>query len=127
MIQAEGKEEEEWANKEFLGGAKQEVGKLGTLLGEYQQERESERLRVVRRQQREFEELVPEEDDDSDEDESEFAQAVEAASAELMSPEEARELFLRRIKERFIYGMLDVRISFTYHIMAFLCGIDVWF
>ena len=103
QIRVEGKEEEDWAKKEFLGGTKQQVGKLGSLLGEYEEERESERIRVVRRQQREYEEALPEEDEDTDEEE-----AARAAAAEEPTAEEARDLFMRRIKERFIYGLLDV-------------------
>ena len=103
QIRAEGKEEAEWAKTDFLGGAKQHVGKLGPLLGEYEEERESERIRGVRRQQREYEEALPEEDEDSDDEE-----AARAVAAEEPTSEEARDLFLRTIKERFIYGLLDV-------------------
>ena len=104
QIRAEGEEEQEWAKNQFLGGAAQQVGKLGALLGEYEEERESERVRRVRREQRAYEDALPEEDEDTDEEE-----AAQAAAAEEMSPEEARELFLRRVRERFIYGLLDVR------------------
>ena len=108
QIRAEGKEEQEWADNEFLGGAAKQVGKLGSLLGEYQEERESERVRTVRRQQREYEEALPEEDEDTDEEEAAQAAAVEELT---ISPEEAQSLFLRRVKERFIYGLLDVSTS----------------
>lgn len=107
QVQAEAKEEREWADKEFLGGTEKQVGKLGALLGGYQEEREAERVRTVRRQQREYEENLPEEDEDSDEEE-----AAKAVAAEEVSPEEAQALFLRRIKERFIYGLLDVSLSY---------------
>ena len=103
QAQAEGKEEQEWADKEFLGGAEKQVGKLGALLRDYHEERESERVRAVRTQQREYEEALPEEDEDTDEEE-----AARAAAAEEVSPETAQDLFMRRIREKFIYGLLDV-------------------
>lgn len=103
QAQAEGKEEQEWANKEFLGGVEKQVGKLGALLRDYQEEREAERVRGVRRQQRAYEEALPEEDEDTDEEE-----AAKAVAAEEVSPEDAQGLFMRRIREKFIYGQLDV-------------------
>ncbi|KAI6047457.1 hypothetical protein EDC04DRAFT_2876475 [Pisolithus marmoratus] len=70
-------DEKEWASKNFLDGMPQQVGKLGSLLGEYEEEREAER-RHGRMQQ-----TMPE------------------------SPEELRTDFERRIKELFIYGLLE--------------------
>ncbi|KAJ3556148.1 hypothetical protein NM688_g2181 [Phlebia brevispora] len=102
QVQAEEKEEQEWADKEFLQGIEKQVGKLGALLGEYQAEREAERVREVRRRQREYEEALPEEDEDTDEEE-----AAKAAAAEEMTAEEAQSLFMRRVKEKYIYGLLD--------------------
>ena len=93
-------EEKEWADKGFLGGRAQQVGKLGTLLADYEEERAAERIRQVRRQQA-TEEFVPEEEEDSESDQG--AEATE-------SPEEERATFERRIKELFIYGMLEVRV-----------------
>ncbi|KAL7282282.1 hypothetical protein PYCCODRAFT_1374136 [Trametes coccinea BRFM310] len=92
-------EEKEWAEKEFLGDGKQQVGKLGSLLGEYEEERESERVRSIRRQRAEYIESLPEEDEESDDDESTGAQEP--------LPAETEEGFLRLIKERFIYGFLE--------------------
>ncbi|KAH0839932.1 hypothetical protein J3R83DRAFT_886 [Lanmaoa asiatica] len=89
-------EEREWAEKGFLGGGAQQVGKLGSLLADYEEEREAERTRQVRRQ-RASEEFVPEEEDS----ESELSDQGEE------SPEEERAMFERRIKELFIYGMLE--------------------
>ncbi|KIP07712.1 hypothetical protein PHLGIDRAFT_29899 [Phlebiopsis gigantea 11061_1 CR5-6] len=97
----EAKEEREWANKQFMGGQGKQVGKLGELLGGYQEEREAERARDLRRQQREEEEAYPEEDEDTDEEE-----AAVAAAQEELSPQEAEGLFKRRLKERYIYGLL---------------------
>jgi len=91
-------EEREWAERGFLGGGAQQVGKLGTLLADYEEEREAERIRQVRRQ-RVTEEFVPEEEEDSDQGGMEVEE----------SPEEEQAAFERRIKELFIYGMLEVR------------------
>lgn len=101
------KEEQEWADKEFLSGQRKQVGKLGDLLGTYEEEREAERARILRRQQREAEEALPEEDEDSDDEED-----GTGGPQEELSPQEAEELFKRRLKERFIYGLLDVGLEF---------------
>ena len=93
------KEEREWAEKGFLGGGTQQVGKLGTLLADYEEEREAERIRRMR-SQRVTEEFVPEEEEDSESEMSD--REVEE------SPEEEQATFERRIKELFIYGILEV-------------------
>ena len=53
-------------------GQTKHIGKLGSLLGDYEEEREAERVRTMRRERaREMEresDLIPEEDDDSDEE-----------------------------------------------------------
>ncbi|KAF9247358.1 hypothetical protein BU15DRAFT_84867 [Melanogaster broomeanus] len=95
------REEKDWAEKGFLGGRTQQVGKLGTLLGDYEEEREAERLRGVRRQQAAAEEFVPEEED-SDSDLSDHGTGDVQES-----PEDQRATFERRIKELFIYGLLE--------------------
>lgn len=95
--QEAGQEEREWAEKGFLGGGIQQVGKLGALLADYEEEREAERIRQVRRQ-RASEEFVPEEDSESDQGGMEVEE----------SPEEEQAAFERRIKEHFIYGILEV-------------------
>ncbi|KAG9317468.1 hypothetical protein JVU11DRAFT_1670 [Chiua virens] len=89
-------EEREWAESGFLGGGGQQVGKLGTLLADYEEEREAERMRRFRREQA-VEEFVPEEEEDS-ESEGELKEE---------SLEEDRATFERRIKELFIYGLLE--------------------
>lgn len=101
--QAEGLEEKNWADRQFLGGAKQHVGKLGTLLADYEEERAAERFRVERRRGETEELFVPEEDEDTSDEEN-----VTSAPPEEESPEEARLAFERSIRERFIYGLLDV-------------------
>ncbi|TDL29926.1 hypothetical protein BD410DRAFT_834156 [Rickenella mellea] len=99
--QDDAKDERQWAEKEFLAGTKQHVGKLGALLGDYEEERGAERARDMRRQQAEAE-FVPEEESD---EESEGDKGDVSVQQE--SPEEAKEIFERRINERFIYGLLD--------------------
>ncbi|KAI0638017.1 hypothetical protein C8Q77DRAFT_405695 [Trametes polyzona] len=96
------KEEKEWAEREFLGDGKQKVGKLGSLLGEYEEERESERVRTIRRQRAEYIESLPEEDDESDDDDNEGDTGMQEPS-----PAELEATFLRLVKERFIYGFLE--------------------
>ena len=96
----EGKDEKEWANLQFLGGQQQHVGKLGTLLGEYEEEREAERARTLRRP-RIVEDFIAEEEDDDDED---FGIPEEETEGE------ARASFERLIRERFIYGLLEASV-----------------
>jgi hypothetical protein len=94
----EGRDEKEWANHEFLSGQHQHIGKLGNLLGEYEEEREAERTRTLRRAHAPVDEFVPEEDE-SDE---------EPATSEEVAEEEAIASFERLVRERFIYGLLEV-------------------
>ncbi|KAI0772076.1 hypothetical protein BD413DRAFT_492743 [Trametes elegans] len=96
------REEKEWAEKEFLGDGKQQVGKLGSLLGDYEEERESERVRTIRRQRAEHFESLPEEDEESDEEDEDTTSAPPE-----LSPAETEEAFLRMLKEHFIYGFLE--------------------
>ncbi|KAG8218646.1 hypothetical protein J3R82DRAFT_4310 [Butyriboletus roseoflavus] len=98
-------EEREWAEKGFLGGGAQQVGKLGALLADYEEEREAERIRQVRRQ-RASEDFVPEQEEDSEGELSDQG-IVEVEE----SPEEERATFERRITELFIYGMLEVSVA----------------
>lgn len=92
-------EERAWAEKDFLQGSTKHVGKLGNLLGEYEEEREAERVRFLRRQ-RVVDDFVPEDDESSDEDMSDVAMDESLE-------EETKELFERRIRERFVYGLLE--------------------
>jgi hypothetical protein len=102
--QEEGKEEQEWAKMSFLGGAEQQVGNLAKLLGDMEEERKAERVRIIRRTQTN-DDFVPEEESDSGEEEDEVPEIQESES-----PEEAQALFERRIRERFIYGLLEVSL-----------------
>lgn len=105
--QEQGKDERSWAEKEFMGGgSSQQVGKLGALLAEYEEERESERVRTARRQRAEYIDSLPEEDEDTDDEEEEIPIPYEP------SPVESEETFLRIVKERFIYGFLEVCTCF---------------
>lgn len=99
---AERLEEKDWADREFLGGAKQHVGKLGMLLGEYEQERAAERLRMERRRGEAEEPFIPEEDEDTTDEED-----PAPPSPEEESPQETRLTFERSVGEKFIYGLLD--------------------
>ncbi|KAG5648917.1 hypothetical protein DXG03_000266 [Asterophora parasitica] len=98
----EGTEEKAWAESGFLGGSTKHVGKLGGLLGGYEEEREAERIRTLRRERAAAEQFIPEEDESSDEDVS-----AEDADVEEESPEEAKASFERLIRERLIYGLLE--------------------
>ncbi|KAK7695742.1 hypothetical protein QCA50_000378 [Cerrena zonata] len=100
----EAKEEQEWAKTSFLEGKEKHVGKLGTLLSIYEEEREAERVRSIRRHEAEIAESLPEEDSDSDSEESELESDVQEADE---NPAVAQVSFLRGIRERFIYGLLD--------------------
>lgn len=96
----EGNEERVWAQHDFLLGNKQHVGKLANLLANYEEEREAERMRTIRRNRAPVEDdFVPEEDSDSEE---------EVPASDNETEQETQESFKRLIRERFIYGLLDV-------------------
>jgi len=95
-----GEEEKQWARKEFMGGSQLKVGKLGDLLGGYEDEREAERVRHLRRRQDEF---VPEEEEEESDSDRENSGRGESEGVD-----EQRYDFVRRIKELFIYGLLEV-------------------
>ncbi|KAI0921694.1 hypothetical protein AcW2_006585 [Taiwanofungus camphoratus] len=95
----QGEDERTWVEKFFMGSLKPHVGKLGMLLGGYEEERESERVRILRRQQAELLDSLPEEDSESSEEEPQVEEE------ELF--EDTQALFMRRIREHFIYGLLE--------------------
>ena len=101
--QDEAREEKEWADTTFLGGDHHTyVGKLGTLLGGYEEERHSERLQQAKRSRQE--DFVPETDETSHSDH-------DHSTSRPGTPESAlalQESFLRQVRERFIYGHLEV-------------------
>jgi hypothetical protein len=98
-------DERRWVEKEFIGGWKPHVQKLGELLAGYEEEREGERDRVIRRQQAQ-DAFIPEEDTDSEEEEDGDAEPIAVDIPDTL--EEAKEAFQRLVTERFIYGTLDV-------------------
>jgi TATA-binding protein-associated factor Taf7 len=112
---AAGEDERKWVEKEFIGGWKPHVKKLGQLLAGYEEEREGERERVIRRQKAQ-DEMVPEEDSDSD-DEDEEDELDGALVDELEDMEVTEAAFLRLVHERFIYGMLDVGLSHRFSLV----------
>ncbi|KZV75090.1 hypothetical protein PENSPDRAFT_647369 [Peniophora sp. CONT] len=103
----EGADEKAWANTEFLDGSiRPHVGKLGKMLGDLEEEREAERVRAIRREQAVADEFIPEEDEES-EDESSEEESTSPAGETPPDPQAEQELFSRRLRERFIYGLLD--------------------
>jgi hypothetical protein len=92
-------EERAWADNHFLQGATKHVGKLGNLLGGYEEEREAERARILRRERAVNSDFVPEEDESSGEDTS------NVVTEETL--EDMKASFERRIREHFIYGLLE--------------------
>jgi hypothetical protein len=111
----EARDEREWTKTKFLDGAGMQIGRLGDLLGDYEEERENERVRVLKRVQQD-QEIMPEEDEDTDEEqESEGESPPPHSDSDPESPLEREETFQRRIRERFIYGLLEVRLCLSSH------------
>lgn len=99
LFKQSGEEEKAWAKREFMSGSTQHVGKLGDLLAGYEEERQAEHLRDIRRAIPREDHFIPEEDDDDSEDD---------LPPEIETPAQAQSSFLRMLKERFIYGLLEV-------------------
>ncbi|KIY49370.1 hypothetical protein FISHEDRAFT_41718 [Fistulina hepatica ATCC 64428] len=105
----EGVDERRWVQQDFLPGQHQHVNGLAQLLGGYEEERQAERVRIIRRergalhtvlQHEPVDEIVEEEEDSSDED----------SSGSPLQPETdayRQATFERMIRERFIDGLLD--------------------
>lgn len=102
----EGEEEKQWAQSDFMKGEVKHVGKLGNLLGDYEEDREAERIRATQRELAETT-TVPEEEEEEVEEEDSSGEE-EAIAVEEESEEEKRRYFERLIRERFIYGLLSV-------------------
>jgi hypothetical protein len=99
----EADEEKEWAETTFLEGRhKGFVGKLGTLLGGYEEERQMELARKAKRDHQDA--FVPEEDSSSGDENDSIGQGTPDTA------EAVQQLFLRRVRERFIYGLLEVSL-----------------
>ena len=104
----EAREEKEWVDTTFLGGGQAYVGKLGTLLGGYEEERHLERQRQAKRFQPD--DFHPEDDESSDDE-------LDHSGPGTSESEQAQhELFLRRVRERFIYGHLEVFQHYLGHL-----------
>ncbi|KAH9844148.1 uncharacterized protein C8Q71DRAFT_731475 [Rhodofomes roseus] len=100
----QGEDEREWAEKFFMGSSlKPHVGKLGMLLGGYEEERSAEHVRAQRRAAADEWDRVPEEEE-SDEEEGDETQPPPEGDE---SAEDVKAWFLRRVRERFIYGLLE--------------------
>ena len=69
------------------------------------EEREAEKVRNMRRREAEIAESLPEEDEDTTDEDEPPPQNIEDES-----PKDAQIWFVRLIKERFIYGLLDVSL-----------------
>ena len=109
----EAADERDWVTKDFLGGSKTPfIGNLGSLLGEYEEERENERFRTLRREKAAKDAQLPEEDEDTEEDDDD--PALQANSIEEpVFEEEIQRSFERLIKEKFIYGLLEVIVALS--------------
>lgn len=111
----QGEDEREWAEQLFMGSSlKPHIGKLGMLLAGYEAERSAEHVRAQRRAAMDELDRVPEEEesDDDDEEEEEGKEEEREESqppVEEESIENTKAWFLRRVRERFIYGLLEVR------------------
>ncbi|KAJ4478301.1 hypothetical protein J3R30DRAFT_3404373 [Lentinula aciculospora] len=102
----EGHDEEHWAQSGFMEGTTKYVKKLGPLLRDYEEEREAERVRTIRRTQSVADEsrFIPEEDSDEDSNQDED---VDPSIMEAENEVNNKAEFVRHIRERFIYGLLD--------------------
>lgn len=107
----EGEEEKHWVEDEFLKGEAKHVGKLGSLLRDYEEEREAERVRTIRREMAAANSIPQEEPQEEEEEEEEESEEGEPVQVEEESEEEKRRYFERLIRERFIYGLLPVGSS----------------
>lgn len=108
--QLSGVEERAWANAGFMGGHAGEVGRLGALLSEYEAEREADRTRALRRDRAVRESMLPQVEEEEDSDEDEDANGPDDEE----TVEEHRATFERLLREKFIYGTLDVRLIVTF-------------
>ncbi|KAG8908176.1 hypothetical protein FRB99_008719 [Tulasnella sp. 403] len=93
-------DERNWAEENFLGGAAMyQRHAPQSLLGQFEEEREAERIRSLRREARKQMDLEEQEEEESDDDDP--GEQVKE------SPEEARAAFERVVRERFVDGLLE--------------------
>ncbi|KAG5653023.1 hypothetical protein H0H81_002645 [Sphagnurus paluster] len=102
----EGADEKAWADRDFLRGSKRHVGKLGSLLGGYEEDREAHRLRTLQREWEATERFIPEEDESSGDE--------MVGPGEEESLEELKASFERLVREQLIYGLLEASHHFDY-------------
>ena len=106
----EGAEDEKrWTEREFLGGTRGQVGKLGTLLGGYEEERVAVREREKRSERAKMREIEKETEEEFEESSGEEELDSPPSPEDLA---QARGTFTRLVKERFIYGLLEVCCPF---------------
>ncbi|KAI0729342.1 hypothetical protein C8Q72DRAFT_312437 [Fomitopsis betulina] len=110
----QGEDEREWAEQLFMGSSlKPHIGKLGMLLAGYEAERSAEHVRAQRRAAMDELDRVPEEEESDDDDDEEEEEGKEEEREESQPPveeesiEDTKAWFLRRVRERFIYGLLE--------------------
>ncbi|KAH8830430.1 hypothetical protein DL96DRAFT_1707255 [Flagelloscypha sp. PMI_526] len=101
-------DEHQWAKDEFMDqNTSMKVGKLPQLLRDFEEERQAERIRAIRRERAAADQFVPEEDSDSDLDSEEEEGSLIKMSLDSEQNEESETDFEQRIKQLFIYGLLD--------------------
>ena len=120
-------DERNWVNTAFLNGShRQHVGKLGELLGSYEEERQAEEARMVRRRMAEAAAEAMFEPEEEEEDEEDTEDQGDAVEDEHLAFLEAKEDFQRTIKERFIYGLLEVNNLFPFLSHSFLVFTNIF-
>lgn len=108
-----GRAESDWALSGFMPTHRPHVGRLNRLLGAYEEEREGEELRDLRRGEREWErvrEMEGEEFESSDDDDDE-EQEDGGEEEEGLEGEELKRAFEKKVLELFLDGMDVSRLS----------------
>ena len=120
-----GLQEREWAERHFVGyhsvrsrsdptgeqtTQKGYVGRLGELLGEYEEEREAERLRSLRRERIAAASIERETEEEFETDSSD-AEIATSVARQPETTEEVQNAFERLLRERFIDGFLPVSLT----------------
>ncbi|KAG9050458.1 hypothetical protein FS837_005263 [Tulasnella sp. UAMH 9824] len=97
----EGAEERKWVKSSFMDGAKGHVGegKLAALLGQFEEEREAERLRDMKREIREREQAQRESEPEEEEDDSEGEESPTNPIYD--SAGDARSSFEKVVRDKF--------------------------
>lgn len=115
-VQARGENESTWVRNHFMQGntGSMLVGRLPGLLREYEEERQSERIREIRRERAAAvaDQFIPEEDSDTDEEQEEAALPPLSVEDDAAF-EESEQEFEHKIKSLLIHGLLDVSRTAT--------------